>query len=139
MLTENTLIGDSFQSDFITAARSGSVQTVIEYLETNGLESALAGNSGNTAIMSSIFEGHEGVVDVLYARTGIDIDVQSDQTGFTALMWAAYWGKEAIAESLLKKGAKCDPTNSRGETALALATKNGFRSVANVIRTYCSA
>ena len=139
MLTENTEIGESFQTDFITAARSGSVQAVIEYLETNGLESAVAGNSGNTAIMSSIFNGNEGVVDVLYSRTGIDIDVQSDQTGFTALMWAAYWGKEAIAQSLLEKGAKCDTTNSKGETALALATKNGFRSVANVIRTYCGA
>ncbi|KAL3508152.1 hypothetical protein ACH5RR_033534 [Cinchona calisaya] len=65
-----------------------------------------------------------------FSCSGLSLDYR-DKFGWTALHWAAYYGREAMVAKLLTAGAKAhlvtDPTseNPGGCTAADLASKNG--------------
>ncbi|KAL2921194.1 Calmodulin-binding transcription activator 5 [Bienertia sinuspersici] len=70
-----------------------------------------------------------------YSCCGLSLDFR-DKAGWTALHWAAYYGREKMVAALLSAGAKpnlvTDPTseNPGGCTAADLAAKRGFEGLA---------
>nr|AXC59789.1 CAMTA transcription factor [Fraxinus velutina] len=70
-----------------------------------------------------------------FSCSGLSLDYR-DKFGWTALHWAAYYGREKMVASLLSAGAKpslvTDPTaeNPGGCTAADLASKNGYDGLA---------
>jgi hypothetical protein len=54
---------------------------------------------------------------------GMNVNAQ-DEAGFTALMWAAYFGQVEVAQLLLENGADCKAKNAIGQTAMDQAKKN---------------
>ncbi|KAL9683910.1 hypothetical protein QQ045_021337 [Rhodiola kirilowii] len=71
----------------------------------------------------------------LYSKSGLSLDFR-DKNGWTALHWAAYYGREKMTAALLSAGAKpnlvTDPTPDYpgGCTAADLASKQGYEGVA---------
>ncbi|XP_019174566.1 PREDICTED: calmodulin-binding transcription activator 5 isoform X2 [Ipomoea nil] len=69
-----------------------------------------------------------------YKWSGLSLDYR-DKFGWTALHWAAYYGREKMVAVLLSAGAKpsmvTDPTtgNPSGCTAADLASKNGYEGL----------
>ncbi|CAA3000778.1 Calmodulin-binding transcription activator 5 [Olea europaea subsp. europaea] len=70
-----------------------------------------------------------------FSVSGLSLDYR-DKFGWTALHWAAYYGREKMVASLLSAGAKpslvTDPTaeSPGGCTAADLASKNGYDGLA---------
>jgi len=60
------------------------------------------------------------------------LDLQDRRTGLTALMKAAFNGKEQVVQMLADKGADIDMKDKEGHTALMLAA---FRGHTEVVRT----
>lgn len=73
-----------------------------------------------------------------FSWSGLSIDYR-DKFGWTALHWAAYYGREAMVAKLLTAGAKAnlvtDPTseNPGGFTAADLASRNGHDGLAGYL------
>ncbi|XP_020960925.1 calmodulin-binding transcription activator 5 isoform X5 [Arachis ipaensis] len=71
----------------------------------------------------------------LFSWSGLSLDFR-DKFGWTALHWAAYYGREKMVATLLSAGAKpnlvTDPTpqNPGGQTAADLAYMNGYDGLA---------
>ncbi|XP_031398564.1 calmodulin-binding transcription activator 6-like isoform X2 [Punica granatum] len=71
----------------------------------------------------------------LFSWSSLSLDFR-DKFGWTALHWAAYYGREKMVASLLSAGAKpnlvTDPTpeNPGGSTAADLASRNGHEGLA---------
>ncbi|XP_010259340.1 PREDICTED: calmodulin-binding transcription activator 5 isoform X2 [Nelumbo nucifera] len=69
-----------------------------------------------------------------YSRSGLSLDFR-DAYGWTALHWAAFYGREKMVAVLLSAGAKpnlvTDPTPEfpGGRTAADLASKNGYEGL----------
>jgi len=54
---------------------------------------------------------------------------KADKNGLRPLLWAAYFGKDAVVEKLLAAGADANKANKNGETPLYLAAYNGKDAV----------
>ncbi|GER39478.1 calmodulin-binding transcription activator [Striga asiatica] len=73
-----------------------------------------------------------------YSCSGLSMDYR-DKCGWTALHWAAYYGREKMVAALLSAGAKpnlvTDPTseNPGGHTAADLASKTGHDGLAGYL------
>ena len=68
-----------------------------------------------------------------YLAKGADIDTQSEQLGYTALMCASENGHTAIVQILLEAGADKDAKNIYGCTALMYASENGHITVVQLL------
>jgi ankyrin repeat protein len=49
-------------------------------------------------------------------------------------MWAAGYGRNEAATVLLNAGARTDPRDNRGKTAIAIAEEAGYRETAALLR-----
>ncbi|KAJ4805771.1 calmodulin-binding transcription activator [Rhynchospora pubera] len=78
----------------------------------------------------------------LFAFSGLSLDFR-DSAGWTALHWAAYYGRERMVANLLSAGANpslvTDPTPDfpGGVTAADLAAKQGFEGLAAYLAEKC--
>ena len=55
---------------------------------------------------------------------GADVNMK-DSKGYTALMWASYFGSPEMVNILLDRGADVNVTDKFGDTALIIASKWG--------------
>ncbi len=91
--------------------------------------------SGNTPVHSSAFRGSDGALRLLLLLSGggrADPDRQNE-TGFSALHFAAQEGRPAAARTLLEFGAEAALTNDDGETPADLARANGHQDVLEIL------
>ncbi len=61
-------------------------------------------------------------------QAGADIEAIG-QHGYTALMWAAWYGHTAVVSKLIEEGANKENANQLGLTALMVAARNGHAAV----------
>lgn len=89
---------------------------------------------GRTALFFAVMHRNRALVDLLIAK-GADIN-QTDDSGSTPLMWAAYDenGDAALVNLLIAKGADVSASNKAGETALAWALRRGYTPVVEALK-----
>ena len=130
------------ETPLLSAARAGSVPTV-RLLLARGVDVNAAENfQQTTALMWASAEGHLDVVDLLL-EAGADPNRQGHVTslatrhnadhptgGFTALMFAARNGNEAMVRKLLARGANINLKNGDGASAAMIAIYNDRFDVA---------
>ncbi len=125
------------ETPLMAAARAGNVEAVTLLIEHGADPNEVDSVEGQTALMWATAEGHLHVVDALLAaRADVDhrarvseLTKRSMRTdfpsgGFTALMWAARNGDEALVRRLVEGGADLSLTNGDGATAMMLAIVN---------------
>ena len=66
---------------------------------------------------------------------GFDLQAEIEagcDNNWTALHYAAYYGKEAVAAQLLQAGASVSAVTNYDQTPLHIAARNGISSIANL-------
>jgi ankyrin repeat protein len=125
------------ETPLMAAARAGSVPGVKLLLEQKVDLNAAESVEQTTALMFAAAEGHVDVVDVLL-KAGADPNRQAHVTslsertgnsdhptgGFTALMWAARNGEEAVVRRLAAGGANLNLKNGDHASATMIAIYN---------------
>ena len=71
---------------------------------------------------------------VLWIGFDLQAEIEAeDDCNWTALHFAAWKGKEAVAAQLLQAGASVSAVTSYGRTPLHIAAYNGKSSIANLL------
>jgi serine/threonine-protein phosphatase 6 regulatory ankyrin repeat subunit B len=133
------------QTPLMAAARSGSVPAVRALLARGADVNASEKVQNTTALMWASAESHLDVADVLI-EAGADVNRQGHVTtltarhnadhpsgGFTALMFAARNGDEAMVKRLVARGANLNLKNGDGASALMVAMYNDWFDVAKTL------
>ena len=109
----------------------GHLDTVRAMLD---LRAKLETHGGRTPLTAAVSGHHVDIVRLLIER-GADVN-RKDETGRTPLHYAAAvdFGDTAIAELLLKAGARPDVGDSERVTARQIAQKNNARVAALLAR-----
>lgn len=84
-------------------------------------------NNGMTGLMAAAQAGAKEAAWILARAPNAGLEAVN-ANGSTALMFAAFEGKAAVADVLLKAGARIDHTNIKGHTALMSAAAHGYRN-----------
>ena len=130
------------ETPLLAAARAGSVPAVRQLLARGVDVNTAEGFQKTTALMWAAAEGHLDVVDLLL-EAGADPNRQGHVTalterhnadhptgGFTALMFAARNGNEALARRLVARGANINLKNGDDASAAMVAIYNDRFDVA---------
>ncbi|HKE85247.1 MAG TPA: ankyrin repeat domain-containing protein [Vicinamibacterales bacterium] len=133
------------ETPLMAAARSGSVPAVRALLARGANVNAAETIQNTTALMWASAEGHLDVADVLI-EAGADVNRQAHVTtlterhnsdhpsgGFTALMFAARSGDEAMVKRLVARGANVNLKNGDGASALMVAMYNDWFDLAKTL------
>ena len=124
------------ETPLMAAARAGSVPAVRLLLARGATVNAAGKFQGTTALMYAAAEGHLDVAGVLL-EAGADPNIQGHVTsltqrknadhptgGFTALMFAARSGNDAMVRRLAAGGANLNVKNGDGASAAMIAIWN---------------
>ncbi len=77
-------------------------------------------------------DGNEYLVRKIIAN-GTDIDIRDPQGGDTALIMAAFWGRESMVKTPLSLGANINAQNENGSTPIFWAISQNHRSVVSIL------
>lgn len=103
---------------------TATVQKILmEYREAAGWRNA----QGLTGLMAAAQAGAKEAAWILARAPNAGLDAMN-ANGSTALMFAAFEGKAAVADVLLKAGAHIDHVNAKGHSALMSAAAHGYRN-----------
>ena len=72
----------------------------------------------------------------LLAAKGAELEARDTESGATPLYDAASWGRAAVVELLVARGANPNVRGKTGASALASASANGFDEVAKFLRAH---
>jgi len=125
----NSKSEDSYTA-LIYAAYYGHDEAVKLLLDA-GAEPCVGDKKGNTALMGAIFKGVEPVFNLLVDRCDVN---QLNSQGQTPLMYASLFGREAMAQILLEKGANKDLRDANGYTAEGLAESQWNQAMVKVLQ-----
>jgi ankyrin repeat protein len=82
---------------------------------------------GQTGLMAAAKAGAKEAAWILARAPNAGLEAVN-ANGSTALMFAAFEGKAAVADVLLKTGANIDHVNAKGHSALMSAAAHGYRN-----------
>ena len=123
----------------LSAAAFNGNQRVVEALLSVGVDPKPADSTGKSAILYAANRGFATVVERLLAA-GIDVNASYGHE-LTALMWAAGYAEDVPEDEgvktvtlLIDKGAKLDPTDDRGYSALMTAAGLGHEAVVELLK-----
>ena len=138
------LLGDTA---LMLAARNGGHEAVAKLLLGKGASDGAANEDSDTALILAAQYGHEAVAALLLdkgavvdaatkdgatARRGSRISTTAcpgGEYGWTALMWASFFGHGGVVKQLIKADADVDAKNTDRFTALMQASKWGRAGV----------
>jgi len=103
----------------LIAARENNLE-LAKFLLDNRANARLRNRYGDTALASAALAGHEAIVRLLLER-----QVDPNQEGWSALHYAAFENRGAVAALLLAAGAHPNARAPNGSTAVMLAAKRG--------------
>ena len=104
------------------------------------------GDKGRTPIIWTVYEGlykrknNEKNTNILTAliNSGVDINAK-DNSGYTALIWAAKRRNDIVVTQLIKAGADLNVKDNNGETALMIAASYGSFGGENIVEQLINA
>ncbi|XP_012285655.2 LOW QUALITY PROTEIN: ankyrin-2 [Orussus abietinus] len=129
MVTDNTSQADD-TTIFLRAARSGNLEKVIEYLDTD-LDINTANSNGLNALHLASKDGHVEIVTELLKR-GAKVD-SATKKGNTALHIASLAGQAEIVNILLQYGAAVNIQSQNGFTPLYMAAQENHDHVVKIL------
>lgn len=90
-------------------------------------------DNGWTPLMIAARNGNHDCV-VLLAEAGANVNAQPKEGGYSALHWAAYWGRGNMIQYLMDKGADRSLTDNQMNTAADIADKEKYPRLGDLIR-----
>jgi ankyrin repeat protein len=108
------------ETGIILALREDSAKVFDVLLNAPAVNLEARANNGDTALMIAAYKGNVGAVKALIAK-----EVEVNQTGWTALHYAAASGNNEIVQILLDESAYIDAESPNGTTPLMMAARNG--------------
>jgi len=87
---------------------------------------------GVTPLMKAAQAGAKEAAWILARAPGVELEA-ANANGSTALMFAAFEGRAAVADVLLKAGADINHRNKSGHTALMSAAAHGYRNTVTLL------
>lgn len=83
-------------------------------------------NNGNTALILAISnpKANSIVSALIKASKDLNIDMQDDKYGLTALMWAVNSGQASVIKTLIEAGAAVNIKDKQGKRAVDYAREN---------------
>lgn len=110
------------QEEFIAAILRGDIKTVTEFLSNDKTLMNIVTRKKHLSTSPFLLAAIYGHVDIVNAflHAGCTIDTH-DKYGFTALCWAAYYGRETVIHTLITKGAKLTHKSNGGISVLHMA------------------
>lgn len=112
---------------FFTAIKMNETATVQKILMDTPAAVNWRNAEGMTGLMAAAQTGAKEAAWMLARAPDADLEAVN-ANGSTALMFAAFEGKAAVADVLLKAGANIDHVNAKGHTALMSAAAHGYRN-----------
>nr|XP_050868053.1 ankyrin-2-like isoform X3 [Vespula vulgaris] len=129
MVTDSTNQADDTTA-FLRAARSGNLEKVIEYLDTD-LDINTANSNGLNALHLASKDGHVEIVTELLKR-GAKVDAATKK-GNTALHIASLAGQAEIVSILIQYGAAVNIQSQNGFTPLYMAAQENHDQVVKLL------
>lgn len=97
-----------------------------------GANPCLPDHNGNTALMGALFKGETAVARLLLGSCPID---QTNNSGQTALSFAALFGRLDMIPELVAHGADAEHIDAKGYTALAIVLNQDNAEAAAALRS----
>ena len=95
---------------------------------------AAVGADGLTALMRAAARGDAAAVTALVSA-GADVNTPHEELRMSPLMFAAYFGKDAVVRVLLEKGAKANLKDAAGASAADWATAGDHPTTTDLVTT----
>jgi len=118
-------------------AACGGHANIFKLLIATGVEinSRIYSKQGLSPLMMAASNGHVAAVRVLL-EMGSDINVLNEDTGYTALTFACFFGKHEVVKLLLENKPNVTSRDEDGFTLLQLSASRGFVEVGRVLLDY---
>ena len=107
------------------AVMHGHTATVELLLAQDSIDVNPRDTYGRSLLSYAVEHGHPAIFELLLARTGIDVNARDNQQ-WTALHWAAYFGKTEAIDWLRQRGADCTMRDRQGWTPYDVAVFAGY-------------
>ncbi|MBC7538607.1 MAG: ankyrin repeat domain-containing protein [Bacteriovorax sp.] len=117
---------------YILASYNGQ-NAYAEKLLKLGADVCLTDLKGNNALMGVIFKGYEAMALALIDKC--DVNHRNNEAQ-TPLMYASLFGREKIAEALIKAGARVDLKDRQGRNAISLAEGQWNKAMVTFLKTF---
>jgi ankyrin repeat protein len=114
----------------VLATYHGQLDEVMTLLQANA-DPCIADQNGNTALMGALFKGEMAVANQLLGRCAVD---QANNSGQTALAFAALFGRLETIPALVKLGADLEHLDAQGKTALGVVLEQDNAQAAAALR-----
>ena len=116
----------------ISESWNGNLVEVKRLLEVEGVNINARINGGQTALIRTVWRGHNEVATLLVAK-GIDVNIQG-YLGYTALIVVSCEGNAKIAKLLLEtKNINVNVRNNGGNMALHRASYYGYTEIVKLL------
>ena len=99
--------------------------------ESFAREVSSIGPVGSNALHVATWRNHLGIVKAILGTQHCDVDVPDDESGWTALHRALYYGHARIASVLMAAGASIDVNDMDHRTPIDMLSKHLVRSTAS--------
>ncbi|XP_039617335.1 ankyrin repeat, SAM and basic leucine zipper domain-containing protein 1 [Polypterus senegalus] len=127
---------DKYTALMAACTASGLEEKIVKCVELLLLRNADPNVSNNALMTPLMFASRDGYIQVitLLVSHGAELDSQ-DQRGYTALLYAAHYGKECAVLELLKLGANPLIKTNDGRTAADVAKGGGHVQIFKTLMT----
>jgi len=119
---------DAQGSTLLMIAVRGNNIELVRFLLANRVNALRKNNYGDTALMIAALQGNANIVQLM-----LEHKINPNHSGWNALHYAAYGGKEQIIALLLAAGADVNQKAPNGQSALMLASKLGHFSAVRML------
>ena len=123
-------VNKSGYTALVLATYHGHLAEVVALLASHA-DPCIPDANGNTALMGALFKGEMVVAMKLLDMCPID---QSNNSGQTALSFAALFGRLDFLPELIQRGANPSHTDAQGKSALSIVLEQGNEQAAAALR-----
>jgi ankyrin repeat protein len=117
----------------VHVAADRGYEEMLTFLISEGAPANSRDYGGNTPLLWASYKGRTGVVQMLVQHIGKQAVQDTDNSGVTALHYAAIGGHEETAAFLISQGAECSSRTAAGGTPFMWACRVGRLGVVHLL------